>query len=588
MKLRASFWPADGSVGFIPSAWLLSRVAAGLALGFVSAAHSATNTVTSLADFGSGSLRQVIANSAAGDAIVFGVTGTITLGGELVVSNNITVAGPGSSALAISGNHACRVLNVSPSATVSISALTIQDGQTPAGINPDSSGPGGGICNAGTLSISHCVICGNSAGGHGGGIYNQGSCVLIACGLSNNSAGGNGGGIYNCGACVVSNCDLRGNSTADGSCWTGNYGDGVSGGDGAGIYSDTGLSLINSTLIYNVCGAGGPGAPQGVTGYGGDGGSGGGLYGRGDLTGCTIAFNRAGAGGSGYWLYAGYIFGGGGAGGLGGGVAGSLRLTNCTIVGNFSGAGGTGLPFGGPPSTTGQGGNGGGLCLFAMNSGDTNLAIVACTIVSNTAGWSFPPGFAGVGGGVWASGAAALDDLIALNTLAVSGVTGSDVFGSMNSLGHNLIGSGSTGFTAPGDLVGTNPNLGPLANNGGPTWTMALLPGSPAIDAGSAVGTPATDQRGVARPQGPGVDIGAFEYQYIPAFTDMMIQNVTNCWLQMAGLSPAQSFALQVSSNLLVWSAVTNFVGTNGFFQYVDSSPCRGGNRFYRLKSGGQ
>jgi hypothetical protein len=114
---------------------------------------------------------------------------------------------------------------------------------------------------------------------------------------------------------------------------------------------------------------------------------------------------------------------------------------------------------------------------------------------------------------------------------------------------------------------------------------MALLPGSPAIDAGSAGGAPATDQRGVTRPQGPGVDIGAFEYQYIPIFTSMTIQSATNCALQMCGLLPTQTFTLQVSSNLLNWSAVTNFTGTNGFIQYVDPTAGKNGKRFYRLKS---
>jgi uncharacterized repeat protein (TIGR01451 family)/CSLREA domain-containing protein len=63
------------------------------------------------------------------------------------------------------------------------------------------------------------------------------------------------------------------------------------------------------------------------------------------------------------------------------------------------------------------------------------------------------------------------------------------------------------------DQTGVNPDLGPLTDNGGPTQTMALLAGSPAIDKGATVLSVTTDQRGVTRPQGPAYDIGAFEVQ---------------------------------------------------------------------------
>ena len=78
------------------------------------------------------------------------------------------------------------------------------------------------------------------------------------------------------------------------------------------------------------------------------------------------------------------------------------------------------------------------------------------------------------------------------------------------SQGHNLASDRTCPFTLPSDLPNTNPRLGPLADNGGPTDTLALLPGSPAINAGGSVGCPATDQRGVPRPPGH-CDIGAFQ-----------------------------------------------------------------------------
>src|SRR5262249_52788808 len=81
----------------------------------------------------------------------------------------------------------------------------------------------------------------------------------------------------------------------------------------------------------------------------------------------------------------------------------------------------------------------------------------------------------------------------------------------ITSLGHNLESADECGLHAAGDLTGRNPLLGPLADNGGNTDTAALLSGSPAIDAGDPATCPATDQRGVVRPQGPACDIGAFE-----------------------------------------------------------------------------
>jgi hypothetical protein len=84
--------------------------------------------------------------------------------------------------------------------------------------------------------------------------------------------------------------------------------------------------------------------------------------------------------------------------------------------------------------------------------------------------------------------------------------------GSVDSLGYNLTDDTSCGFTATGDLVVADAMLGPLQDNGGPTETHDLLPGSLAIDAGGSCPPPTTDQRGVVRPQGVACDIGAVEF----------------------------------------------------------------------------
>ena len=94
--------------------------------------------------------------------------------------------------------------------------------------------------------------------------------------------------------------------------------------------------------------------------------------------------------------------------------------------------------------------------------------------------------------------------------------------GSIVSNGYNLSSDGTCPFNGPGDLQNTDPKLGPLQNNGGPTFTQALLAGSPAIDAGNPNGCTdgngillTTDQRGYPRPEKPGgrCDIGAYEDQ---------------------------------------------------------------------------
>jgi hypothetical protein len=94
----------------------------------------------------------------------------------------------------------------------------------------------------------------------------------------------------------------------------------------------------------------------------------------------------------------------------------------------------------------------------------------------------------------------------------------------VTSLGHNLSSDGTCGLSAPGDLSNVDPQLGPLADNGGPgaprTLTHALLPGSPAIDAGDNAGCPPSDQRFDERPMdGSGdsvavCDIGSYEGVY--------------------------------------------------------------------------
>jgi hypothetical protein len=362
------------------------------------------------------------------------------------------------------------------------------------------------------------------------------------------------------------------------------------------------MALTNCTVSGNACGGGGDGG-YGVFngGYGGLGGEGGGVYTENSivLVGCTIVSNRAGFGGHGGYGGGGTLGGPGGSGGNGGGIFsfGLLVLTNCTLVGNSGGNGGvSGAGF--PIRPGGGGGDGGGIYYY---QGMTQVVVVACTIVSNAVGLSGggslngAPVPDGSGGGIYAQQSGPLfcflNDIVALNSALNTG-QGPDVYGAFNSLGHNLIGAtnDSSGFTAPGDLAGSkasplDPKLAPLADNGDPTLSMALTSYSPAIDAGAAAGGPTTDQRGITRPQGRGVDIGAYEYEFICKITGEGVQSISNFWLQASGL-PNQAYTLQISTNLLNWSDLTNLTtDTYGVGEFVDRDPSHYGLRFYRLKS---
>lgn len=229
------------------------------------------------------------------------------------------------------------------------------------------------------------------------------------------------------------------------------------GGFGAGIYSTdfSTLKMTNSAVLENTSG-----------------GAGGALYNNDStaaLSGVTIAGNVGRYGGGG-------IFNNG-----------TLTLVNTTISGNRV------SPFGGA-----GGGSGGGI----YNDSGRPLSLVNVTLVGNSS--------TDAGGGIFNfdTGTVSLK-----NTIVANSPSGGNCAGSITSAGNNLDSGASCGLKQAGDRGNLAPLLGPLANNGGPTPTHALLAGSPAINAGDNAGCPATDQRGVARPQEQICDIGAFERQ---------------------------------------------------------------------------
>src|SRR5262249_47808179 len=159
--------------------------------------------VTTNLDSGPGSLRAEITAAKNNDTIVFAprLDGqSITLSsGELQITKNLTIRGPGAGLLTISGGGSSRVFEVDGAGTiVTLNGLTISNGDGIAGGSAQpSDGLGGGILNYGNLTISACTLSGDSASFTGGGIDNEDALTVSGCTLSGNSASGNGGGIRN-------------------------------------------------------------------------------------------------------------------------------------------------------------------------------------------------------------------------------------------------------------------------------------------------------------------------------------------------------------------------------------------------------
>jgi hypothetical protein len=182
-----------------------------------------------------------------------------------------------------------------------------------------------------------------------------------------------------------------------------------------------------------------------------------------------------------------------------------------------------------------------------------------------------------------------VNDIVARNSALNTG-QGPDVYGAFDSLGHNLIGAtnGSSGFIAPGDLAGSSaspldPKLAPLADNGGPTLTMALLPGSPAIDAGDTAAAPPTDQRGFPRPAGLAADIGAFEFGSVMQVIALSRSGTAGLNILATGTA-GRSCRLLASPDLSSWVPMaTNQFGSDGTILFNVNGPPGSACRFYRL-----
>lgn len=308
--------------------------------------------------------------AASGDTIVVApATYTESLG----IGKDLTILGSGATTTIIDGGGVATVVGISSfSAHVTLTDMTIRNGAAPKYV------AGGGVENLGVLTLTRCIVSGNTAF-QGGGLYNNGGTLTINYStISGNALKGTcnfcfigGGGIYNQGVLTVNNSTISDNNPY------------TKGGGGIATNGHT-VTISKSTVSDNMAG--------------------GGIF---SINGAKVMIINSTVSGN----------NGGGIGVIG--VGGKVTISNGTVSGN-----------------------GGGIGVHGTGS----KATLQNSIVANN--------------------------------------SGGNCSGSITSNGYNLSSDGSCPFTNTGDLNNTNPLLGPLQNNGGPTQTQGLLSGSPAIDSG--------------------------------------------------------------------------------------------------------
>jgi hypothetical protein len=398
-------------------------------------------------------LRQALVDANDGDTINFAVTGTIDLTSGELVIDKSII-------ITGPGSDQLAVgLNI-PQYHFRVfhvmgSPTVTIEGLT---IGPSLYFYGCGILNdQATLTINNCAVTGNDGQSQGAGISNGGTLTINNSRITGNGLDyqGTGVGISSSGMLIINNSVISDNHSGKGQT------------TGGGIASSGMLEITNSTIDRNSVG-----------------GLGGGISNSGDaiITSSTISRNSSGGGSPGPQYGPGF----------GGGIVngGTLTISNSTISGNSA------LTINQAPGCGGGIGNGG------------SLQVANSTISGNSA----------------ANGGAICNHAVPLqiaNSILNAGDLGENIFndgGTITSLGYNLSSDNGGGYlNGPGDQTNTNPILGPLQNNGGPTQTHRPYPQSPAINAGDPGFTPPPfyDQRGTGfdRVVNGRIDIGSFEVQ---------------------------------------------------------------------------
>jgi predicted outer membrane repeat protein len=403
--------------------------------------------------------------AAVGAPIVLGTQLELTLPAGTAT---VTIDG-GTQGVTVDGNNATRLMQVDDGVQAVFDHLTFTRGRVYAS---GLAGSGAGIFNTGNLMVSNCALSANSSNGGGGaGIYNSGTLAVTGSTLTNNVGDGydyryGGGALYNTGTLTVADSTIGSNSVRD------SYGGGLLNAGGT-------VTVTDSTLSANSGNQGG-GAIQNSSGT---------------LTviGSTIRGNSSFGFGTGIYNQATLTVADSTLSGNSGSALfndGTLAVTNSTLTGNSNGN---------------------------YNSGIYNrhvLTVIGSTLTGNSAD---------EGGGIFSTGTVQLLNTIVAGNHSAS-TRGQDISGAVAATSsHNLVGVADallSGITSGpnGNVLGTlgspiDPRLGPLADNGGPTLTYALLPDSPARGAGSLDFATVTDQRGLPRVVDGETDLGAYQTQ---------------------------------------------------------------------------
>jgi hypothetical protein len=435
-----------------------ATAALGAAMAFAPSADAANFEVLNTGDAGADTLRQAIIDAnatAAPDTITFApsATGEIALtSGELVIEAPVDIQGPGATTLAVDGTDNSRIFSLDagvvgdPRDIVSISGLTLRDG---------NGGDGGAIYSYQTdMRLASVVLYSNYASGNGGAIDVEQSPITIVDSTITGNESTDGGAMYTDGDNGATNS--QDTITIDNSVFTDNY---STGNGGVGYFDNaTGGDIV--------------------------------------ITDTEMSDNEAIGDGGGLFFY---------------GHKGSQTVRNSTISGNIAGSDGGGIflntdyddPFGmlvenSTVSSNDAGEEGGGI--YIDNSLEKPVRIENSTVVDNVSGLD--------GGGIHRDDfEVELSSTIVANNDSAGGpkddLGEGGVATDQFSVEFSLVGAGFAGVTVtettPGsNITGTDPQLGPLAANGGPTDTHLPAATSPVVDAGTANGL-SLDQRGLER-----------------------------------------------------------------------------------------